>query len=92
VQASSKNPKYDEILLRKTKSAGDITVPTSVVMISTNCVEVIKSSCQEEKKIEPEDGETDEIPDDVPWDEDWDEDEEQGVAADKPSKPRKGDK
>jgi hypothetical protein len=48
VQANSKNPKYDEILLRKTKSAGDITVPTSVVMISTNCVEVIKSSCQEE--------------------------------------------
>jgi hypothetical protein len=52
VQANSKNPKYDEILLRKTKSAGDITVPTSVVMISTNCVEVIKSSCQEEVKDE----------------------------------------
>jgi RNase P/RNase MRP subunit p30 len=45
VQANSKNPKYDEILLRKTKSAGDITVPTSCVIISTNCVEVIKSSC-----------------------------------------------
>lgn len=52
VQANSKNPKYDEILLRKTKSAGDITVPTSVVMISTNCVEIIKSSCQEEVKDE----------------------------------------
>jgi hypothetical protein len=52
VQANSKNPKYDEILLRKTKSAGDITVPTSVVMISTNCVEVIKSSCQKEAKDE----------------------------------------
>jgi hypothetical protein len=52
VQANSKNPKYDEILLRKTKSAGDITVPTSVVMISTNCVEVIKSSCQKEVKDE----------------------------------------
>jgi hypothetical protein len=50
VQANSKNPKYDEILLRKTKSAGDITVPTSVVMISTNCVEIIKASCQEAKK------------------------------------------
>jgi hypothetical protein len=50
VQANSKNPKYDEILLRKGKSAGDITVPTSVVVISTNCVEVIKSSCMEAKK------------------------------------------
>jgi hypothetical protein len=62
VQANSKNPKYDEILLRKTKSAGDITVPTSVVMISTNCVEVIKSSCQEEVKDE-ENPEGEENPD-----------------------------
>jgi hypothetical protein len=52
VQANSKNKAYDEILLRKTKSAGDITVPTSCVIISTNCVEVIKSSCQEEKSME----------------------------------------
>jgi hypothetical protein len=49
VQANSKNEKYDEILLRKTKSSGDITVPTSVIVISTNCVDVIKQSCQEEK-------------------------------------------
>jgi len=49
VQANSKNDKYDEILLRKTKSSGDITVPTSVLVISTNCVDVIKSSCQVEK-------------------------------------------
>jgi hypothetical protein len=62
VQANSKNPKYDEILLRKTKAAGDITVPTSVVMISTNCVEVIKSSCQEEVKDE-ENPEGEEDPD-----------------------------
>jgi len=46
VQANSKNEKYDEILLRKTKSSGDITVPTSVIVLSTNCVDVIKSSCQ----------------------------------------------
>ena len=52
VQANSKNKAYDEILLRKTKSAGDITVPTSVVIVSSNCVEIIKSSCQEEQKIE----------------------------------------
>jgi hypothetical protein len=49
VQANSKNKAYDEILLRKTKSSGDITVPTSVIVISTNCVDVIKQSCQEEK-------------------------------------------
>lgn len=47
VQANSKNEKYDEILLRKTKSSGDITVPTSVIVISTNCVDVIKASCQQ---------------------------------------------
>jgi hypothetical protein len=58
VQANSKNPKYDEILLRKTKSAGDITVPTSVVLISTNCVEVIKSSCHEEMKLEEQEDES----------------------------------
>jgi len=50
VQANSKNEKYDEILLRKTKSSGDITVPTSVIVLSTNCVDVIKASCQTEKK------------------------------------------
>ncbi len=50
VQANSKNEKYDEILLRKTKSSGDITVPTSVIVISTNCVDVIKQSCQQEEE------------------------------------------
>jgi hypothetical protein len=86
VQANSKNPKYDEILLRKTKSAGDITVPTSVVMISTNCVEVIKSSCKEEVQAEenPE-GEGEEA-DPEPSD-----DEERAVA-DKPVKRGKGKK
>ena len=50
VQANSKNKAYDEILLRKTKTSGDITVPTSVIVISSNCVEVIKASCQEGKE------------------------------------------
>jgi len=50
VQANSKNEKYDEILLRKTKASGDITVPTNVILISTNCMEVIKASCQTEKE------------------------------------------
>jgi hypothetical protein len=49
VQANSKNDKYDEILLRKTKSSGDITVPTNVIVVSTNCVDVIKASCQTAK-------------------------------------------
>jgi hypothetical protein len=84
VQANSKNPKYDEILLRKTKAAGDITVPTSVVMISTNCVEVIKSSCQEEvenagnlegEEIEPETS-----------------DSEERAVADRPARRRKSKK
>ena len=52
VQANSKNDKYDEILLRKTKTSGDITVPTNCILLSTNCIEVIKASCQEEKEPE----------------------------------------
>jgi len=50
VVANSKNKDYDEIILRKSKSSGDITVPTDVLVISTNCMETIKVSCQEEKK------------------------------------------
>jgi hypothetical protein len=47
VQANSKNEKYDEILLRKSKSSGDVTVPTDCILLSSNCVEIFKSSCQE---------------------------------------------
>ena len=58
VQANSKNHKYDEVLLRKTKSSGDITIPTSVIVLSSNCVEVIKASCHTKKDEEnPEEGE-----------------------------------
>jgi hypothetical protein len=84
VQANSKNPKYDEILLRKTKSAGDITVPTSVVMISTNCVEVIKSSCQEEVKDEENPEEEEAEPETL--------DDEERAVADKPVKRGKSKK
>ena len=49
VQANSKNDKYDEVLLRKSKHSGDITIPTSVIVLSTNCVDVIKASCQQAK-------------------------------------------
>lgn len=56
VQANSKNEKYDEILLRKSKYSGDITVPTDCMLLSSNCVEVFKSSCQETmgEETEPE--------------------------------------
>ena len=57
VQANSKGDKFDEILLRKTKSSGDITIPTDCVLISTNCVEVIKASCQEAAEGETADEE-----------------------------------
>jgi hypothetical protein len=50
VQANSKNEKYDEILLRKSKYSGDITVPTDCILLSSNCVEIFKSSCQEAKE------------------------------------------
>jgi hypothetical protein len=60
VQANSKSKDHDEILLRKSKSSGDITIPTSCVLLSTNCVEVIKASCQTEKEAdEKEDSEED---------------------------------
>jgi hypothetical protein len=52
VQANAKSEEHDEILLRKTKTSGDITIPTNCLLISTNCVSVFKASCQEEKKIE----------------------------------------
>jgi hypothetical protein len=50
VQANSENEKYDEILLRKSKYSGDITVPTDCILLSSNCVELFKSSCQEAKE------------------------------------------
>jgi len=55
VQANSKNDKYDEILLRKSKYSGDITVPTDCILLSSNCVEIFKSSCQEGKDVETAD-------------------------------------
>jgi hypothetical protein len=80
VQASAKNEEYDEILLQKTKHSGDITIPTYCLLISTNCVEIIKKSCQEEMEIEEQDGEAEEPA------------QEEKAVADKPSKPGKGKK
>lgn len=54
VQANSKNENYDEILLRKSKTSGDIIIPMNGIFLSSNCVELIKASCQEEVPEEPE--------------------------------------
>lgn len=44
VKADAKNDNYNMIELRHGKRSGDITVPTKVVFISTNCVELIQNS------------------------------------------------
>ena len=57
VQANAKSEKVDEILLQKTKSSGDITIPTNCILISTNCVAVIKASCERQTTAEQRNGE-----------------------------------
>jgi len=54
VQANAKSEDYDEILLRKTKTSGDITIPTHCLLLSTNCIAVIKASCQEKLNVDQE--------------------------------------
>jgi hypothetical protein len=44
VAADAKSEDYDQIILRKSKTAGDITIPTQCILFSTNCVEVIQNS------------------------------------------------
>jgi hypothetical protein len=56
VQANAKSEKVDEILLQKTKSSGDITIPTNCILISTNCVAVIKASCERQTTAEKRNG------------------------------------
>jgi flagellar biosynthesis/type III secretory pathway M-ring protein FliF/YscJ len=60
VQANAKSEKVDEILLQKTKSSGDITIPTNCILISTNCVSVIKASCERQTTEQKRNGEDDE--------------------------------
>ncbi|MDR2783800.1 MAG: hypothetical protein LBB48_08205 [Treponema sp.] len=59
VQANAKSEKVDEILLQKTKASGDITIPTNCILISTNCVSVIKSSCERQTTEQKRNGEGD---------------------------------
>lgn len=52
VAADTKSEKYNKIELNAMKSAGDITIPTKCVLVSTNCLEVIKQSIRIEEKNE----------------------------------------
>lgn len=52
VSANAKKDDYNSIELNYSKVAGDITIPTRGVFISTNCVQVIQDSC----KVTLEDG------------------------------------
>jgi hypothetical protein len=57
VQANAKSEKADEILLQKSKGTGDITIPTNCLLISTNCVSVIKEACERQTTAEKRHGE-----------------------------------
>jgi len=48
--ANAKNEDFDEITMRKSKSTGDITIPTKGIFISTNCIERIKGEIDFLKK------------------------------------------
>ena len=61
VAADTKNPDSNKIELRSSKRAGDITIPTQGIFISTNCIEAMRKSIDEagqpEEEKEPENGE-----------------------------------
>jgi hypothetical protein len=96
VQANAKGEEYDEILLRKSKGGGDITIPTQCILMSTNCVSVIQDSCRTE--AHPEDEEAQDTGEQGDAEETAAAPEEKGgkkpkrekAAADKPAKSRKG--
>lgn len=44
VAADTKNEKFNKIELQATKEAGDITMPSKCLLISTNCFDIIKNS------------------------------------------------
>lgn len=56
VAADTKNEKFNKIELQTYKTAGDITIPTRCLLVSTNCLDIIKSSVVI-KEIDPETGE-----------------------------------
>lgn len=48
VSANAKKEDFNSIELNYSKLAGDITIPTKGIFISTNCVQVIQDSCKVE--------------------------------------------
>ena len=51
VSADSKSKDFNKIELQYSKDAGDITIPTRGVFISTNCVETIRDSIVPEEPV-----------------------------------------
>jgi predicted CopG family antitoxin len=56
VSANAKKEDFNSIELNYSKAAGDITIPTKGIFISTNCVQVIQDSCKVDV-VNPETGE-----------------------------------
>ena len=54
VQADTKSDKYNKIELHHSKRAGDITIPTKGVFISTNCIDIIINSIKVEGEVTKE--------------------------------------
>lgn len=60
VAADTKSNDSNKIELRSSKRAGDITIPTQGIFISTNCIEAMRKSIDEAgqpEEEEPENGE-----------------------------------
>ena len=62
VAADTKSNDSNKIELRSSKRAGDITIPTQGIFISTNCIEAMRKSIDEagepqDEQQEPENGE-----------------------------------
>ncbi len=51
VAADTKSEKFNKIELQTYKTAGDITIPTRCLLVSTNCLDLIKNSIA--KQLEP---------------------------------------
>ena len=48
VSADTKNKDHNKIELNHSKLSGDITIPTKGIFISTNCIDVINNTIEEE--------------------------------------------
>ena len=57
VSANAKKEDFNSIELNYSKEAGDITIPTRGIFISTNCVKVIQDSCKVDDRDDAADDE-----------------------------------